>query len=357
MEVISQKKIRSPFELKEQLPSCDNLNQFIQKSRDQINDILNGIDPRILLIIGPCSIHNTQAAIDYAKKLSILSNKVKDRFLIVMRVYFEKPRTTSGWKGLVYDPHMDGTFDIEAGLYRSRKLLIDLNELKIPTATEFLDPSVQNYLSDLISWGCIGARTAESQTHRQLASNLELPMSFKNSTSGSVEPAINGILSASLPHTFLGTNEHGLISIIKTKGNPHCHITLRGSDEKSNYDPESICKALEKLERANLKKRLLVDCSHGNSNRNPHQQCTVFQSIIHQIIEGNKNIRGMILESELYSGNQAIPADLSKLQYGVSVTDPCIDFKTTETLIEWAFERLQKNETLTNKVTLKSCQN
>jgi len=352
----SQKQIRSPFELKNKLPSCDNLDKFIQNSRNQISDILNGVDPRILLIVGPCSIHNRDAAIEYAKKLYTLSSKVKDTFLILMRVYFEKPRTTSGWKGLVYDPHMDGTFDIEEGLCQSRKLLIDLNELNVPTATEFLDPSVHHYISDLISWGCIGARTAESQTHRQLASSLDLPISFKNSTSGNIEPAINGILSASLPHAFLGTNEQGLISIIKTKGNPRCHITLRGSDKKSNYDPESICNTLNSLEKANLPKRLLVDCSHGNSGRNPHQQCTVFQSIIHQIIEGNRNIKGLILESELYSGNQAIPLDLSNLIYGVSVTDPCIDFKTTETLIEWAFERLQKNETLT-KTNFKSCQN
>lgn len=351
----NQKNIRSPAEMQNLLPTNELQKEFIKKSRDQINNILNDNDPRILLIVGPCSIHNPKSALEYAKKLQSLAIDVADTFLIVMRVYLEKPRTKSGWKGLVYDPHMDGSYDIENGLYQSRKLLIDLTDLKIPAATEFLDPSVQHYFNDLISWGCIGARTAESQTHRQLASSLNLPISFKNGTNGNVDIAVNGIISASLPHTFLGTNEQGLISVIKTKGNPSCHVTLRGSYKKPNYDPESICKALSDLEKAKLPKRLLVDCSHGNSDRNPQKQCVVFQSIIHQIIEGNKNIKGMILESELHSGNQSIPADLSKLQYGVSVTDPCIDFQTTETLIRWASERLQKNETILNKAVLNPC--
>lgn len=350
--MITQKNIRSASELKKELPLLEKQQAFIQHTRKSINQILNGQDSRLLLIVGPCSIHNTESAVEYAEKLGNLSMEVSDTFLIVMRTYFEKPRTTSGWKGLLYDPGLDGSYDIEKGLYKCRKLLIDLNNLHIPTATEFLDPSAPSYFSDLISWGCIGARTAESQTHRQLASNLELPISFKNNTSGNVEIAINGILSAAISHTCIGVNEEGRTSIIKTKGNPSCHLTLRGSDLKPNYDPESICLSLELLEKAKLPKRLIVDCSHGNSGRDPLQQCNVFQSVIHQIIEGNRNIKGLILESDINSGNQVIPADLSTLQYGVSLTDACLDFKTTETLIRWAFERLKKNESLLIKADL-----
>ena len=347
-----EKKILSPCELKARLPANEDQNETVLSFQNQIHRILNGLDPRILLIVGPCSIHNPDSAIEYATKLKDLQIEVSDSFFIVMRTYFEKPRTVNGWKGFLYDPHLNGTYAIENGLYRSRKLLLDLCALKVATATEFLDPSTSDYISDLISWGCIGARTAESQIHRQLASKLNLPISFKNSTSGHVEAAINGILVAKQPHTYLGTNEDGYLAAIKTMGNPSCHLTLRGGNNKTNYDPESISKALNRLEKAKLPKRLLVDCSHGNSNRNPCNQSVVFQSIIHQIIEGNKNIKGMILESELESGCQQIPDDLANLQYGVSVTDACIDFKTTETLILWAYEKLKKNETL----SFKSCE-
>jgi len=346
--VTGQKKIFSPLELKKRLLANEDQNETILSFQNQIHRILNGHDPRILLIVGPCSIHNPDSAIEYATKLQALGVEVSDTFFIVMRTYFEKPRTINGWKGFLYDPHLNGTYDIETGLYRSRKLLLDLCSLKMATATEFLDPSTSDYISDLISWGCIGARTAESQIHRQLASKLNLPISFKNSTSGHVETAINGILVAKQAHTYLGINQAGCLSSIVTSGNSSCHLTLRGGNNKTNYDPESIFKALNRLEKANLPKRLLVDCSHGNSNRNPSNQSVVFQSIIHQIIEGNRNIKGMILESELKSGCQSIPDDLTNLQYGVSVTDACIDFKTTETLIRWAAEKLKKNETLTS---------
>lgn len=343
-----EKKILSPFELKNRLLATEDQNETVLSFQNQIHGILNGLDPRILLIVGPCSIHNPDSAVEYAIKLQALQKDVSDTFFIVMRTYFEKPRTINGWKGFLYDPQLNGSYDIETGLYRSRKLLLDLCSLKMATATEFLDPSTADYISDLISWGCIGARTAESQIHRLLASKLNIPISFKNSTSGHVEAAINGILVAKQPHTYLGTNHDGCLSAIKTTGNSSCHLTLRGGNNKTNYDPESIFKALKRLEKANLPKRLLVDCSHGNSNRNPCNQSVVFQSIIHQIIEGNKNIKGMILESELESGSQEIPDDLTTLKYGVSVTDPCIDFKTTETLILWAYEKLKKNETLTS---------
>jgi 3-deoxy-7-phosphoheptulonate synthase len=347
--VISQKVIPTAAALKTTCVLTPNGHAFIENTRKSITHILNGDDKRLLLIVGPCSIHSMQSSLEYAKNLKQLSDEVSDTFLILMRTYFEKPRTTSGWKGFLYDPDMDGSYDIEKGLTNCRKFLIELNNLEIPVATEFLDPLAANYFSDLISWGCIGARTAESQTHRQLASNLDLPISFKNNTSGNVDIAINGILTASIPHTCLSVNEEGLNSIIKTKGNPTCHLTLRGGDNKPNYDPESIDLALKLLEKAHLPKRLLVDCSHGNSARNHLEQCNVFQSVMHQIVEGNHNIKGLILESDIHSGNQTIPSDLSTLQYGVSVTDACLDFKTTATLIKWAFERLKKNETLVTK--------
>lgn len=336
----------TPSELKLKIPASHETLTFIENSRTQITRILNGDDPRVLLIVGPCSIHNSQAGIEYAKKLQALSEDVSSLFFIVMRTYFEKPRTTYGWKGMIYDPHLDGSNDIEYGIIESRKLLMSLSQLKLPAATEFLDPAISLYLKDLISWGCIGARTSESQIHRQLASSLDLPLSFKNGTSGNVDIAINGILSAAQPHTYPGINEQGQMALIQTEGNSNCHITLRGSDFKSNYDPESICLTLESLEKANLPKRLLIDCSHGNSKPNYLEQCSVFQSVIHQMIEGNRNIRGMILESELSADNQQLPKGDAKPLYGVSITDPCIDFKTTETLIRWAFEKLQKNETL-----------
>lgn len=347
------KKILSPLELKNQLPLNLCQKETILNFQNQIHQILKGEDPRILLIVGPCSIHRTDASLEYAEKMKILADDVADTCLIVMRTYFEKPRTGAGWKGFLYDPYLDGSYDIETGLYRSRKLLLDLCDLGVPAATEFLDPCTADYISDLISWGCIGARTAESQIHRQLASKFTLPISFKNSTSGDIEAAINGILVAAKPHTYLGNQENGFLSTIKTEGNSSCHLTLRGGFETTNYDPESISKALDSLQKADLPKCVLIDCSHGNSNRNPLQQAVVFQSIIHQIIEGNKSIKGMILESELNGGNQPIPEDLATLHYGISVTDPCMDFTTTANLIRWAHEQLLKEKNLVN--SFKTC--
>lgn len=335
-----------PCELKKNLPLNQIQEKFIADSRLTIQNILKGVDPRILLIVGPCSIHHLKSSFDYAKRLKVLSDEVSSHFFVVMRTYFEKPRTASGWKGYLYDPKLDESYDIVAGLKNSRKLLIDLSNLKIPAAMEFLEPSTPSYLSDLISWGCIGARTSESQTHRQMASNLDMPVSFKNSTSGSIDVAINGILSAAISHTYIGMCDNGFLSVVKTKGNPSCHLTLRGSDSKPNYDPESIGFSLKALKKANLLENLIIDCSHGNSERDFLKQPNVFQSVIHQIIEGNSNIKGIILESELFAGNQPILKDVSQMKYGVSVTDACIDFVTTETLIKWAFEKFKKNETL-----------
>lgn len=328
----------SPSDLKHELPNTPAISTFVEESRQAVKNILEGKDPRYLLIVGPCSIHDPQAAKEYAQKIHQLSLTVSDTFLIIMRAYFEKPRTSLGWKGMLYDPYLDGSNDIATGMRWTRQLLLDLAEMQVPTATEFLDPATPSYIGDLISWACIGARTTSSQTHRQVASGLSIPIAFKNSTDGNVDTAINGVLSAASPHTYIGINQQGGAAIVHTKGNPHCHITLRGAECGPNYDPQSINQAIEKLDKANLPKHLLVDCSHDNSNRKHEQQAVVFQSIIHQIMEGNKNIRGALIESHINAGNQ--PLDYQNLKHGVSLTDPCLDWSTTESLIKWAHTKL-----------------
>jgi 3-deoxy-7-phosphoheptulonate synthase len=356
---IHNEQIPTPYELKLELPITLKQCLFVNKTREQIIDILEHRDQRHLLIVGPCSVHDVHAALEYAKKLKQLANEISNTFLVVMRVYFEKPRSSVGWKGLLYDPHLDGTHDIAQGLKLTRSLLLDLAEAEIPAAAEFLDPASSSYFGDLISWACIGARTSESQTHRQIASGLAMPVAFKNSTAGKIEVAINGILCASVSHKFIGMNEQGKISIIKTAGNPHCHMTLRGGEDSPNYDPNSISRALKMLHKHNLIPRILIDCSHDNSNRNYEKQSSVFQSIIHQIMEGEKNIRGMIIESNLFAGSQGIPSDLSQLRYAVSLTDACLDWESTERLILWGYEALtsenkrQKSEVHAKAFSLK----
>lgn len=340
-----QKNLLSPFKLREKFVITEDNKKFIESSRHTIRSILDGKDPRTLLIVGPCSIHDTKACFDYAKKLKKLADDVKSSFFIVMRAYYEKPRSIQGWKGLLYDPYLDGTHKLEEGLNITRQFLLELVRLKVPSATEFLDPFSTSYFSDLISWGCIGARTAESQTHRQLASSLNLPISFKNSTSGSIDVAINGILNAASPHAFMGLNDQGEVSSIISSGNPDCHITLRGSDFESNYDAESVLKSLEALEKSHLKKRVLIDCSHGNSNKNLKLQEDAFNSVIDQIMTGNKYIKGLILESHLFSGNQPLIKGV-RPEYGISITDPCLSYARTESLIKVAFQHLQKSEEL-----------
>lgn len=339
LNLAHEEPLPSPNQLMEDLPSKPHHQQFIEKSRCQIREILDGTDPRLLLIVGPCSIHDITAAKEYATKLRAL---VTNNFLIVMRVYFEKPRTSVGWKGLLYDPFLDGSNDINAGLRMSRQLLLDLVEMELPAATEFLDIASGYYFSDLISWGCIGARTAASQTHRQIASGLPMPIAFKNNTDGNVDIAVNGIINAATPHTYMGMNGAGQVCLTSTKGNKYCHTALRGGINKPNYDPQSIAHALNLLKSNNVPPRLLIDCSHDNSFRTHEQQPVVFQSVINQIIEGNKNIRGLILESHLYAGNQPLSSDLSLLKYAVSVTDPCLDWTSTEQLILWADEALSR---------------
>jgi 3-deoxy-7-phosphoheptulonate synthase len=337
-----------------ELPISTAQQQFIEKTRHEIKQIIEGKDPRLLLIVGPCSIHDTIAAKEYARKLHALAQSVSDTFLIVMRVYFEKPRTTLGWKGFLYDPWLDGSHDIPSGIRMTRRLLLDLAELEIPTAAEFLDISSAYYFGDLLSWGCIGARTAASQTHRQVASGLSMPVAFKNSTDGNVDIAINGVINASSPHTFIGMNAHGRLSTVHTSGNTHGHIVLRGGESKPNYDPESISYTLERLQKANLPACLLIDCAHDNSSRKHEQQALVFQSIINQIVEGNREIRGALLESHLFSGNQPM-TNASQLKYAVSLTDPCLNWETTEHLIRWGGSMLKKERCHEKKSSIQYC--
>lgn len=325
--------LNSPIAFKQDMPASPQQIEFIQQSRQQIANILDGIDNRLLVIVGPCSIHDTQAAKEYATNLRQLAKEVSKSFFIVMRTYFEKPRTALGWKGMLYDPHLDGSNDIATGIQYARQLLLDLAAMEVPAATEFLDPLTPRYIGDLISWSCIGARTTESQIHRQFASGLPMPVAFKNSTSGNVNVAIKGVLTASCPHAFFGIDDHGHVAIVRTKGNPHAHVALRGGESSPNYDAHSLAKALELLRKNHLSERLIIDCSHDNSNRCHETQKTVFRSVIEQYLDGNLGIRGLAVESNLFAGSQNITLDKSRLHYAVSLTDPCLDWKDTEALI------------------------
>ena len=332
----------TPVEIKSQVPLTDLAEITVLKSRQELEAILDGKDHRKFLVVGPCSIHDVQAAEDYAKRLKTLAERVKDKLLLVMRVYFEKPRTTVGWKGLINDPDLDDSFHIEKGLIMARELLIKIAELGLPTATEALDPIVPQYISDLISWTAIGARTTESQTHREMASGLSMPVGFKNSTDGSIQVALNALQSAREPHHFLGINEEGQVSIFRTIGNAYGHIILRGSDRKPNFDADSVKLAEEKLKEAQLPCKIVIDCSHGNSKKNHKLQGSVFENVIQQIQDGNTSVVGMMLESNLYEGNQPIPTDREQLKYGVSVTDKCIDWEETEKIVLAAYEMLSE---------------
>lgn len=325
----------SPQKLKKNLPVTNAHLEFITHTRNQISQILEGLDPRLLLIVGPCSIHDENSAKEYALKLRKLTHEISDSFLVIMRTYFEKPRSSIGWKGMLYDPYLNNSNDLASGIYFTRKLLLELAEMEVPTATEFLDPLTYHYIGDLISWGCIGARTAESQIHRQLASGLNMPIAFKNSTSGNIDIAVKGALVASFPHTFLGINDEGHVSVIRTPGNPYTHIALRGGNSQPNYDASSIASALNQLKQAQLPARVIIDCSHDNSPHQYMEQHQVFKSVLEQYVQGNTAIRGLALESHLCPGNQTLNPDKSKLRYDVSLTDPCIDWDDTEQLILW----------------------
>ena len=326
--------LQSPKELKEKLPATLVQTQFVEQSRRQIRQILLGEDPRTLAIVGPCSIHDPRSAIDFAQRLKTLSDEISDLMMPVMRVYFEKPRTVLGWKGFMYDPHLNGSYDVAMGVTWTRELFLTLADLEIPLAAEFLDPLSCHYFEDLISWGCIGARTASSQIHRQMASRLPLPVAFKNNTDGNIEIAVNGAVVSSEPQTFLSLNDDGRPTYVKSEGNPDSHIVLRGGEQKANYDPVCVAEALNYLKAAKLPERLIIDCSHDNSRRDPYKQKHVLRSVIDQIVMGNHAVKGFIMESHIEEGSQTIPDCTSKLKYGVSITDACLDWKTTESLIK-----------------------
>jgi 3-deoxy-7-phosphoheptulonate synthase len=339
VNVSSQEILITPAEIKRRLPVTARAAQTVQHGRQCVQNIIDGKDHRLLVVIGPCSIHDVKAAHDYAHKLKALSDQVQDSLLIVMRVYFEKPRTTTGWKGLINDPYINDSFKIEEGLQIGRKLLIDISEMGLPTATEALDPISPQYLQDLIVWSAIGARTTESQTHREMASGLSSTVGFKNGTDGGLTVAINALKSVASPHRFLGINNDGQVAIITTTGNRYAHIVLRGGDNKPNYDSVSVTVCEQELKKANIMANIMVDCSHANSNKNHELQPLVLDNIVHQILDGNRSIMGVMIESHLGAGNQKIPADLSQLKYGVSITDACIDWPTTEkTLLDMHYK-------------------
>jgi len=335
-------RLLTPRELKAQSPTPDAVNAMVARSRERVIRILRQEDPRLLVVIGPCSIHDEKSALEYATRLSRLQKEFAGQMEIVMRVYFEKPRTTIGWKGLINDPHLDGSQDIETGLQIARKLLLDITGLGLPTATEFLDPIVPQYIADLVTWAAIGARTTESQTHREMASGLSMPVGLKNGTDGSLQVAIDAMGAARHPHSFLGINEDGVTSIVRTTGNPHAHVVLRGGRAKTNYDAESIRAAEEKLKSEKLPPVLMVDCSHANSEKKFAKQEDVWRSVIQQRIEGTQSLIGLMVESHLHEGNQPIPENLQALRYGVSITDSCIGWETTERMLRWGYEALSK---------------
>lgn len=329
-------------ELKTRLPLSLAQRQFIEENRQTVRGILNGNDSRLLLIVGPCSIHDLSSAKEFAHHLRQLMHSVSSHFFLIMRVYCEKPRTASGWKGFLYDPLLDGSHAMHVGIEWTRQLMLELTTMEVPIATEFLDPLTAFYYEDLVTWGSIGARTASSQIHRNLASALSMPIGFKNGVAGNVSAAVNGALVASHPHTYMRICDNGKPTISQTKGNRDTHIVLRGGEGEPNYDPSSVSDALARLEHAKLPARLLIDCAHHNSGKKYERQPLVFQSVIHQILEGNTNIRGLMLESHLHAGHQELAGDPSQLQYGLSITDPCLDWHSTAHLIHWGTQRLQQ---------------
>ena len=336
--------IIAPGDLRQVFPLSPSRAEFVNKSRQCLKDILHRRDRRLMVVVGPCSIHDTEAAVDYARRLAALARRVNDQLMLVMRVYFEKPRTTVGWKGLINDPDMDGSHLISKGLGIARGLLLRLTELEVPVANEMLDPITPEYVADMISWGAIGARTTESQTHREMSSGLSFPVGFKNGTDGNLQIAIDAMKAAQHPHSFLGINREGRTSIIQTTGNPDVHIVLRGGSRKVNYHPEDIALTEESLKKNGLHPTIMVDCSHGNSNKDYKKQPEVLESVIQQVVDGNASISGVMIESNIEAGNQKIAADLSQLKYGVSITDGCIDWATTEKILLNAHRMLGKKK-------------
>ena len=337
LNVASNEALITPQQLKNEIPLKGNALESVKKARSTIFSILDRKDKRICVVVGPCSIHDTEAAIDYAKRLKELADQVRDTLFIVMRVYFEKPRTSIGWKGLINDPHLDDSFKIEEGLRIGRRLLLDIIDIGLPTSTEALDPISPQYMQDLISWSAIGARTTESQTHREMSSGLSSAVGFKNGTDGGLTVAVNAMQSVSSPHRFLGINTQGQVSVVSTRGNPYAHVVLRGGSNGPNYDSVHVSQCEKALADGGVSSNIMIDCSHANSSKNPDIQPLVLKDVTHQILEGNESIIGVMLESFINGGSQSIPENLDNLKYGISVTDACMDWATTEqSLLEMA---------------------
>jgi 3-deoxy-7-phosphoheptulonate synthase len=341
INVTSFASMPTPEALHAKLPLTDKASDTVTKGRADLRAILERRDKRLFVVVGPCSIHDPVAGLDYARRLKALQEEVKETMLLVMRVYFEKPRTTTGWKGYINDPFMDDSFRVDVGMEKARRFLLDVCELGLPTATEALDPISPQYLGDLITWTAIGARTTESQTHREMSSGLSTPVGFKNGTDGDIGIAINAILSAANPHAFLGINSQGNVSVVRTRGNPHGHVVLRGGDGRPNYDSVSVAIAEQSLQKAKLPANIVIDCSHANSYKKPELQPLVMTDVVNQIVHGNQSIVGVMIESNIVAGNQKIPADLSELKYGCSVTDACIDWETTVHMLKEADRELR----------------
>ncbi|WP_263772249.1 3-deoxy-7-phosphoheptulonate synthase [Propionivibrio soli] len=341
VNVIDFEVMPSPEEIHERVPLTSEATRTVMAARETLRNILDRRDNRLFVVLGPCSIHDPVAGLDYARRLKKLAEQVSDTLFLVMRVYFEKPRTTTGWKGFINDPDMDDSFRIDKGMQQARRFLRDVAELGLAAGTEALDPISPQYLGDLIAWTAIGARTTESQTHREISSGLSTPVGFKNGTNGDVAIAINAILSASQPHSFLGINGQGHSAIVRTRGNRYGHLVLRGGDGRPNYDTVSVQMAEQALRKAGLTPNIVVDCSHANSYKNPELQPLVMADVVNQVRFGNRSLIGMMIESNIVAGNQAIPQDRSQLKYGCSVTDACIDWDSTEAMIRNAAEILR----------------
>ena len=339
LNVEQQEVLITPEQLKARLPVSEDVREAVNGYRETVRNIVDRKDPRLLVVVGPCSIHDVEAAKEYAQRLKRLSDDIADHVFVVMRAYFEKPRSTVGWKGLINDPHLDDSFKVAEGLHIGRQLLLELSQMGLPLATEALDPITPQYMQDLISWSAIGARTTESQTHREMASGLSCPVGFKNGTDGSLGVAINALESVASPHRFLGISPTGQVSVIQTKGNAHGHVVLRGGSSGPNYSPEHIQACEAALEKLSLTQSIMVDCSHANSNKDHRQQRNVVNSVSQQIAAGNRSITGLMIESHLHEGNQSI-SNPDGLSYGVSITDACINWDETDSLLRQLAEQL-----------------
>jgi len=329
LHIIATEELPTPAQLKKEMPLQGKALETVLYGHHSIKGILDRKDQRLMVVVGPCSIHDTALAMDYAKRLKPLADELKDTLMIVMRVYFEKPRTTVGWEGLIYDPHLDGSHRIEHGLRIGRQLMLDINALGLPIGVEALDLISPQYLQDLVSWTAIGARTTESPTHRKLSSGISSAVGFKNNVDGGLTVAVNAIRSASAISTFISVTEQGKGAAFRTSGNPHCHVILRGG-KQPNYQTEFVKACEEELRKAAVQENIMIDCSHGNSSKQHERQLEVLNDVADQIVAGNKSIMGVMLESNICAGNQPIPDDLAEMQYGVSITDACIDWPTTE---------------------------